>query len=163
MKKCRKCTSEKPIVEFQKDSRRKDGHTTLCKSCAADYSNQWHRDNRDRHNKYLRKRWYKQKAKFPNKHLWWLAKRRSREDGVKFTIKPSDILVPEICPAFKKKLGFKKGSYSPWAPSLDRIIPKLGYVPGNIVVISHKANTMKSNATLSELRELAAWMETLSI
>ena len=37
------------------------------------------------------------------------------------------------------------------SPSLDRIIPSLGYVKGNIRVISFRANTLKNNATLSEL------------
>jgi hypothetical protein len=40
------------------------------------------------------------------------------------------------------------------SPSLDRIIPELGYVKGNIMVISHKANTIKSNANIEELEKV---------
>jgi hypothetical protein len=42
---------------------------------------------------------------------------------------------------------------------LDRVIPELGYVPGNVAVISLRANTMKQDATAAELRVLADWID----
>jgi hypothetical protein len=45
------------------------------------------------------------------------------------------------------------------SPTLDKIIPELGYVRGNIAVISHRANRIKSDATLAEVLKLAAWLE----
>lgn len=36
-------------------------------------------------------------------------------------------------------------------PSIDKIIPNLGYVPGNVKVISFMANHMKSHATKEQL------------
>ena len=48
----------------------------------------------------------------------------------------------------------------PMSPSLDRQIPKLGYVQGNVAVISHKANSLKNDCTdPSVFRRLADWME----
>lgn len=41
------------------------------------------------------------------------------------------------------------------SPTIDRIDPAKGYVRGNIIVVSQKANTMKSNATIAEMRRLA--------
>ena len=38
-----------------------------------------------------------------------------------------------------------------FSPSLDRIDSTKGYVPGNVWVISNKANRMKSNAAAEEL------------
>ena len=37
--------------------------------------------------------------------------------------------------------------------SVDKIIPELGYIKENIVLCSFKANTIKQNLTLDELRE----------
>lgn len=41
---------------------------------------------------------------------------------------------------------------SPMSPTLDRIVPQLGYVKGNVQVISHQANKMKNNASFEDLR-----------
>ncbi len=37
------------------------------------------------------------------------------------------------------------------SPSLDRIIPEKGYVKGNVIVVSNKANVIKNNATPEEI------------
>jgi UDP-N-acetylenolpyruvoylglucosamine reductase len=54
--------------------------------------------------------------------------------------------------------GNKKGPL-PNAPSLDRIDSARGYVPGNVQVVSHKANTMKSNASTEELIAFSEWVQ----
>ncbi|WP_145960516.1 hypothetical protein [Novosphingobium meiothermophilum] len=46
------------------------------------------------------------------------------------------------------------------SPSLDRIEPELGYVPGNTIVISNRANRLKSDATIDELRAIASFYAT---
>lgn len=42
----------------------------------------------------------------------------------------------------------------PVSPSLDKIIPSLGYAKGNIWVISYRANTIKNNCTFEEIQKL---------
>lgn len=44
------------------------------------------------------------------------------------------------------------------SPSLDRFKPEFGYVPSNIVVISNRANMIKSVGTAEEHEKIAAWM-----
>ncbi len=48
------------------------------------------------------------------------------------------------------------------SPSLDRIEPQFGYVPGNIRVISHRANWLKLDATHEELQLVADDLKRLS-
>lgn len=40
---------------------------------------------------------------------------------------------------------------------LDRISPELGYIVGNVQIISLLANTMKNEANASEMRQFAEW------
>jgi len=35
----------------------------------------------------------------------------------------------------------------------------MGYVPGNVVVISHRANRLKGDGILEEHKRLVSWME----
>jgi hypothetical protein len=44
------------------------------------------------------------------------------------------------------------------SPTVDRIIPELGYVVSNVAVICWKCNAIKKDATLLELKNLLAWM-----
>jgi hypothetical protein len=44
-------------------------------------------------------------------------------------------------------------------PTLDRVDPVCGYVPGNVWVISWRANRLKQDASLDELRMLARALE----
>ena len=86
------------------------------------------------------------------------ARRRAREEGLPFTITRADLVVADFCPVLGIKMewsqthGPKDGS-----PSLDKMVPALGYVPGNVVVISHRANRIKTDANLAELRRVVAF------
>ncbi len=97
------------------------------------------------------------KSKTPQYKLWLRAKQRSKKRGLFFDITVDDITVPEFCPMLGIKLG--KTNNRDTSPSLDRIIPELGYTRDNIIVISNRANQIKSNANLSELRKVVAWLE----
>lgn len=79
------------------------------------------------------------------------AKHRSLIYDIPFNIDAEDIVLNKECPILKIPLTYGNNSATKSSPSLDRIIPELGYVKGNIQVISMLANTMKSNATKDEL------------
>lgn len=97
----------------------------------------------------------------PEKRLWKAAKDRSNKSGIPFDIEVSDVVIPEVCPILGIELicgvGSGKGS-QPGSMSLDKIVPELGYVKGNVQVICFKANSMKRDATKEELIKFANWI-----
>lgn len=79
-----------------------------------------------------------------------------------FDLTPLDITIPDACPVLGIALCRNaEGGFNDASPSLDRLIPALGYVRGNVVVISNRANILKKNATLAEIEALARWMRTV--
>ena len=87
------------------------------------------------------------------------AKARATKAGVPFNIKPADLTIPHTCPVLGIPIivGSDKGTDN--SPSLDRVVPSLGYVRGNVLVISNRANRIKNNATVTELRRVAEFFE----
>lgn len=95
----------------------------------------------------------------PEKYLWKSAKTRAERDGKEFLIEISDIVIPEFCPALGIKLsGVREGGRPKFStPSLDRKDNSLGYIKGNIFVISWRANQLKSNMSILEMKGILAY------
>lgn len=87
------------------------------------------------------------------------AKFRAKKLKLPFQITIQDIIVPKKCPIFNVPI--RQGSVvtSPNSPSLDRKNPKLGYTKKNIWVISHRANKIKNDASIDELKQLIKALE----
>lgn len=83
------------------------------------------------------------------------AKRAAKEKGLNFNLTVEDTQVPAWCPALGIKLVSKIGPRRNNSPSLDRIVPSLGYVKGNVVVVSWLANRIKTDATTDQLLRVA--------
>lgn len=125
-------------------------------------------ENRDRLLKQMRE--YKQHKRGTD--IAWVkrvmfnnAKSRAKTRGIPFTIKFEDVYWPSCCPVFKTSFNFwgsLRRGYSDWLPSFDRIDPKKGYVPGNVQIISARANRLKCDATVDELRRVVDYMEIFS-
>lgn len=101
--------------------------------------------------------------RYPNRYLHKIARQRATKRGIEFTITVDDVIVPSYCPILGVKLrvgvgrsGRQGGNFD--SPSLDRKDPSRGYVPGNVMVISHLANTMKQAATNEQLVAFAKWV-----
>lgn len=95
----------------------------------------------------------------PVQFLFYNAKKRARERNILFTISKEDIVFTKYCPILGIPLVHGKGQPHNNSPSLDRINPFLGYIPGNIAVISYRANTIKGFGTAEEHRKIADWIE----
>lgn len=85
---------------------------------------------------------------------------RARRDSIPFAITVRDLRIPKRCPylglPLRAALAGKNGPRA-LSPSADRKIPELGYIPGNVHVVSHIANASKGTRTDTEYR---AWLST---
>ena len=95
------------------------------------------------------------------------AKARALEAKVPFDITleylRSKSIAVDICPIFGTLFewgvsGLGTGNIKKNGPQLDRIIPELGYVLGNVAFISHRANRIKDNGTMEEHYAIADWI-----
>lgn len=98
------------------------------------------------------------------KHARRDAKLRAAKKGVPFNLTAKYIrsILTDFCPVFNTEFVFRgNGKILPTSPSLDRIDPAKGYVEGNVVVISSKANNIKSAYKSRDIFQVAQWLEQL--
>ena len=86
------------------------------------------------------------------------AKYRAKKNNIPFDITPEDVIIPEVCPILGIKLEAGIGCQTDSSPSIDRINPNLGYIKGNIQVICYRANRIKNDASLDELKKIVDYM-----
>lgn len=98
------------------------------------------------------------KQKDPRRSLLFSAQYRAKKMGLPINISLEDIIIPTVCPVLGLVLVRNKKYGLDNSISLDRVDPTKGYVKGNIAVMSHRANRLKDNATIEELRAVIAFM-----
>ena len=93
---------------------------------------------------------------------------RAKKQNVPFNLTVDDMKdliknAADICPALGVKMEIAKlyANDSNYSPSFDRIDPKKGYTKNNIVIVSNRANRIKSDATVDEIRKVADFYEKL--
>ena len=150
---CIKCGVEKHISEFNKHRTKKYGVVSTCKECVDFRVNSV---EKKLENSIKNK---KSRRDYPAKWILYRVKSRCKKLNIPFSLLEKDVYVPEKCPVLGIKLMIGDSVISDNSPSLDRIDPKLGYVVGNIRVISNKANRIKSNATAQELDKVIYYLE----
>lgn len=137
-KRCRDCKELQPLESFHKMKQCIFGVSNICKSCRKIQSAaHWVQKP------YIRK-------------MYDRAKTRATKRGIPFYITVEDIVMPDRCPVFGHPWEYEPGS--PWVPSLDRIDSDEGYIPGNVQVISWRANTLKNNMDPIEAKLLSGFM-----
>lgn len=166
MKYCSGCKDNKSIDDFHKTNLTKDKRQSWCKVCMKNSTTLerrvFYNENRKERRKvstYTQNEYDLGKLFRVNnreKYLWKGIKVRSKNKNLPCNILPEDIVIPDVCPVLGIVLTKDTMSMGDWnAPSVDKIIPELGYTKGNIMVMSRKANTMKNNATIKELRNFS--------
>jgi hypothetical protein len=96
-------------------------------------------------------------------NMWRNAKRRAESKNIPFSITKEDIrklFEHPFCYYLGTPLIPSLGGFSPeTSPTLDRVIPDNGYVLGNIVLCSFRANGIKDRATLEDLKQIISRLE----
>ncbi len=87
------------------------------------------------------------------------ARKRAERLGLPFELNDEDLATPETCPICGTKLVMQEGQGGGnSSPSMDRIVPTLGYTKANTVILCHSCNRKKQNSTAEELAALAEWI-----
>lgn len=115
----------------------------------------------EEHNAWERANYAKRKKEQPEWYLWKNSKGRANRAGIEHTIEIEDIVIPNLCPILQIPLFCSKGQPSPNSPTLDRIDNTKGYIPGNISVISHRANSNKGSMSITDVERLLNYMKRL--
>lgn len=96
----------------------------------------------------------------PKSHLVNDARSRAKRHNIPYNITIDDIDWVTHCPVFGIELFYGRGRGEGQrfnSATLDRRVNELGYVKGNVFVISHRANRMKQDASPNELAAIAAY------
>lgn len=109
--------------------------------------------------KYWQKRSRRRREENPEFYMLRRAKHRAKRKDVPFDLELADIVIPDRCPIFGIKLDAHTVGLVDTSPTLDRIRGSMGYIKGNIEVISWKANRLKGEATPEQLRILADYYD----
>lgn len=143
-KACSRCGEMKPHSEFYKNASKKHGLQGECKKCTNRRANPEARQ--------LSKMVVNSRARAKEKNL-------AHDIDVKYL---RSLGIPSHCPYLGIKLRWKlqaglgvKHKSFPESPSLDRIDSSKGYVKGNVIIVSHRANSIKRDADEQELYKLA--------
>jgi hypothetical protein len=144
MKVCRTCGQSKPETDFYRWSYANPELRPTCKACEGIRARHYH-------NTHL------------EQTLLRSAKHNAKVNGLNFNLTIEDVQIPSVCPVLgipiESDPNRQRYERPDGIPSLDRIHPALGYVKGNVAVISWKANRLKNNVTASELEAIIAYVE----
>jgi len=156
---CSKCGETKPFSEFNKQTKAKDGRQSECRECERKRKREYRRTGREA------------AAQRANPEAYQLSKmlqgskKRAKEKNLAHNIDIEylrSLGLPSHCPYLGIKLRWKvqtglgvKAKAFPESPSIDRIDSSKGYVKGNVIIVSHRANAIKNDANEQELYKLA--------
>jgi hypothetical protein len=134
-----------PVTQIKRDKAQKEHHDKMFKKWGP---------------KWQDKEWRKSaiydamRDKFRNK--------KAHSYGVEFTIDFGDLDFPTHCPILGVELDYFADGREENSPSFDRIDPKKGYIPGNVAIVSWRANRIKNDGTAEEHQKIADFINSYS-
>ena len=149
-KRCPQCKQTKLVEEFVKSKAAKNGLHGWCKLCLSAYSVRWTANHPGRKREV-------REGVGRVRYLIYSIRSRAKRLGIECSITEADVVIPDTCPVLGMPLITAKGVSQYNSATVDRIDPSIGYVPGNVQVMSKLANMMKNNATPEQLLAFADW------
>lgn len=137
---CALCGVTYPIEDFTLTPAIKGGRQSSCKRCTSAAR--------------------KKRMIVPDKRNAALLSRirsNCRKFQIPFDLELADMHIPDVCPVLGIPLSLTSTHRDNW-PSVDRIIPELGYIKGNVRIISYRANRIKNDATVQELEQVLKYV-----
>ena len=144
--------NKQPDLNKKRYERDKDRILTRCKA--------W----RDKNKEKIKE--YRQRFITNNTPMYLLrcSKNRAKMKGIEHTLKVEDINIPTHCPVLGIPISHQKTGGMPHTNSatIDRIDNSKGYTPDNIIIVSRRANVLKNDATIEELRKIVMFYDNLT-
>lgn len=121
-------------------------HNSVCYDCVMESNKNWYNKN-------------KTDIEWRKRRLFKSLKNRAIAKKIPFEIEFSDIEWPDTCPVFGCVLQYDSlDEAKNESASFDKVNPKLGYVKGNVRIISHRANWLKQDSTIEQLEAIILYM-----
>lgn len=157
LKKCCECKKIKSLDDFNKVYKKSERRISYCKDCLKKRRIKTDTIGKRKIRSEKRK---KERKDRPIHALFLDARRRAKRKNLPFSLNEETLLIPEKCPVLGIDLGRNGDNKFPLpnSPSLDKVIPALGYVDGNVNVISFRANDVKKDATAEEHEKIAFYI-----
>jgi hypothetical protein len=173
-KKCSRCGIEQDVTEFWACKSSRDGLRSYCRTCGSKMAHARYLRNPEQRRKST-EAWRKNN---PEHQLQWRKDNsfkclisscisRARKKNVTYDSRKmlSDYLKPiynkGVCECCHCELeaNIGNGKQLDNSFSIDRIIPELGYIIGNVAIICKRCNQIKNNGTWQEHIMIANWQK----
>lgn len=169
---CRDCGRELPLDMFYKNG---TGYRPECKECTlkaiserrsrdieASRAKERERYHKNRDKEIAAMKRYRKNLKETNyfKHFTMSKKKSVMRAGIHWDLDENYLreLFTGVCPVFGCAI-HAGGAKDDFKAELDRLIPSKGYVKGNVRWISRRANRIKSDASIDEIKKILKYME----
>lgn len=111
---------------------------------------------------WYRKRGDKNQDYYSVKRLKFSAKKyNALRNGIEFTLQFGDLTWPSHCPILGIEIDYFADGRQENSPSIDRIDSSKGYIPGNVQVVSWRANRIKNDGSAEEHLKIATYLSNL--
>lgn len=153
MRVCTTCLVAKTDDQFYKHPNYKNGIRSQCIACSRK------KEKAKQGTAEYRAISFKSRVKHKEQLLYNGAKYRATEKGIAFDIDLHDIVIPKTCPVLGIPIVRDAHGRCDGSPTVDRRDNSLGYIKGNVFVISDLANRIKNCGTIADHEKIISFMK----